>query len=386
MTSASSAQRAPVPPAVPDAPADARALLAALAVHPRPAGSAAEARARARCADWLRASAFTVRTERFGYSMLPGRYGTPLGGVAAGATIAGAALLARGGAPGAALALLLAVAIALAVVGRWTARRGVLVLPGRAASENLVAARATLAGHTRVWLVAHLDSKSQPVPIGLRAAGVIGTAVVWIAAAVLAALQAAGVDVRDVWMAVGVAGVVAALPVALTFVGQASDGAVDNASGVAAVLEAARRVDASLPVGVLLTSAEELGLAGARAWAARATPAVALNCDGVDDAGELVAMYSGRRPARLLAALHASGNGRVRVRRLLPGVLTDGVALADAGWAVVTLSRGTWATLRRIHTRRDDLAHLAGDGIDAAAELLARAATALAAPEPRTEG
>jgi hypothetical protein len=69
----------------------------------------------------------------------------------------------------------------------------------------------------------------------------------------------------------------------------------------------------------------------------------------------------------------------VHVRRLLPGVLTDGVALAGAGWEVVTLSRGTWGTLRRIHTRRDDLAHLAGHGIPDAAEVLARDAADLAA-------
>ncbi|HEU4630672.1 MAG TPA: M28 family peptidase [Gemmatimonadaceae bacterium] len=363
-----------------EVPAEARALLAALAVQPRPAGSAAETRARARCAAWLRACGFDVRAERFTYSTLPGRWGTPAAGLAAGGAIVGAALLGRGGAPGSALVLLTAAAVALAAAARWMARRGVLALPARATSENLVAERPAHAGRTRVWLVAHLDSKSQPVPIALRAVGVIGTAAVWVVAAALALAQLAGVDARAVWPLVGVVGAVVALPVALTVVGSASDGAVDNASGVAAVLEAARRVAPAHAVGVLLTSAEELGLAGARAWAAHVPPAVALNCDGVDDAGPLVAMYSGRRPARLADVLATVGEGRVHVRRLLPGVLTDGVALADAGWPVVTLSRGTRATLRRIHTRRDDLAHLAGDGLADAAEVLARAATALAAP------
>ena len=59
-------------------------------------------------------------------------------------------------------------------------------------------------------------------------------------------------------------------------------------------------------MGVLLTSAEELGLAGARAWVhawaqdGRA-PGVALNCDGVDDRGTLALLPAGTPPAALLA-------------------------------------------------------------------------------------
>jgi putative aminopeptidase FrvX len=138
-------------------------------------------------------------------------------------------------------------------------------------------------------------------------------------------------------------------------------------------------------LGVVLTSAEELGLAGARAWARTLAPSVALNCDGVDDAGELVAMYSGDAPTAVLDALRTAAAGageRLHVRRLVPGILTDGVALADAGWAVATLSRGTRATLRRIHTPRDDLAHLEGHGVAPAARVLAAAATALAGSHP----
>jgi hypothetical protein len=133
-------------------------------------------------------------------------------------------------------------------------------------------------------------------------------------------------------------------------------------------------------VGVLLTSAEELGLAGARAWVRERRPAVALNCDGLDDDGELLVMYSGAKPARLLDAFHraASTDGDpARVRRLLPGILTDAVAFSDAGWEAITLSRGTIKTLSRIHTRRDNLELLTGAGVDAAAPLLVRVAREL---------
>jgi hypothetical protein len=64
----------------------------------------------------------------------------------------------------------------------------------------------------------------------------------------------------------------------------------------------------------------------------------------------------------------------VRTGPTIPGVLTDGVALASAGWDAVTLSRGTLATLSRIHRGADDLNALRGDGIEEMARLLAGAA------------
>ena len=63
-----------------------------------------------------------------------------------------------------------------------------------------------------------------------------------------------------------------------------------------------------------------------------------------------------------------------RPRRLLPGILTDGVALADAGWDVVTVSRGTLRTLARIHGPRDTVDLLTGIGVVETARLLEVAA------------
>ena len=59
------------------------------------------------------------------------------------------------------------------------------------------------------------------------------------------------------------------------------------------------------------------------------------------------------------------------------------MALADAGWAAITVSRGTAATLARIHTRRDTLACLRGDGVPPTAELLVALAEACATPARR---
>jgi hypothetical protein len=131
----------------------------------------------------------------------------------------------------------------------------------------------------------------------------------------------------------------------------------------------------------MITDAEELALAGARAWARSSAPSIALNCDSIDDHGPLVVMYSRARPDALIARLAAAAadveSQPVRVLRLIPGILTDSVALADAGWDTLTLSRGTLRTLRRIHTSRDTLATMTGAGIAGAARVLARTATEL---------
>ena len=62
--------------------------------------------------------------------------------------------------------------------------------------------------------------------------------------------------------------------------------------------------------------------------------------------------------------------------RLPPGLLMDGVALADAGWEVVNVSKGSWRTVSRIHTPRDDAAHLEGSGVEEVAALLAKSIVA----------
>jgi hypothetical protein len=359
-------------------PGRAIEIVRVLAREPRPAGSEAEARARAYCADRLRAAGFDVREEPFEYSSFVGRWGTPLGGAIALALLLGATLAGRAGHPTTSLAVLTLGGIALGGVASALARTGVLRFPAeRRRGVNLVATRRRDGGTPPLWLMAHLDSKSQPVPILVRAAGITLLAIVWILALATAAIEAAfdRGGVPDLWTTIGVVAVIAALPVIATTVGSRSPGALDNATGVATVLvaaEAARNTD----VGICLTSAEELGLAGARAWVLRAgsnQPRVAINCDGVDDGGRVTCMYSGRRPDALVASVVSAGTRAglvVRAHRLLPGVLTDGVALADAGWQVVTLSRGAARTLARIHTTRDRADMVSGSGMDEVVTLI----------------
>jgi hypothetical protein len=299
---------------------------------------------------------FAVRDVPFTYASWPGRWGTPAAGFAWIVT----ALIA-GRSPAVSLTVLIAGALVIALGARWLQRDG--VTRGKTPGVNLEAKR----GEPAVWLVAHLDSKSQPIPILVRAVAIVACIIAWIVLVVLSALRVEGLA----WQIATLAAVLAGLPVAISTVGAKSPGALDNATGVAAVLLAAERVDRSVPLGVLITSAEELGLAGARAWVRQQpTKAAVINCDTIDDHGYLTIMHSHGRPERLIRAFERRA---VQARRVLPGILVDSIAFAEAGWDAVTVSRGTLATLARVHRRIDTPEALNGSGVAGAADVIAEA-------------
>jgi hypothetical protein len=223
-------------------------------------------------------------------------------------------------------------------------------------------------GDPRIWLVAHIDSKSQPIPSLVRSVGVV----LLVLGGSLQFILPWSLDryLYDVAM-------IGSLILVAASVGSQSDGAADNASGVAAVLEAATLVGPAKSLGILITDAEELALAGARAWVtAQPGKGIAINCDTVDDDGELVVLVYGTK-GDLVASARKSVR-RVLTPTHLPGVLTDSNAFRSAGWQSVTLARGTIRTLNRIHTRRDSLHNLRGTGIPDAARVLARLVEELA--------
>jgi Peptidase family M28 len=127
---------------------------------------------------------------------------------------------------------------------------------------------------------------------------------------------------------------------------------------VAAIAGAAIAGDTS--VGVLITGAEELGMMGARRfaaeWGAKLQGAEVVNLDTIDDRGPIWVVSHDAR-GDLLAereAVRLAGLGLpVRRRRLPLGILTDSLVLARAGAAAITIARLDWGTLRRIHTPGD---------------------------------
>lgn len=356
-------------------------LLRDIAASPRATGSAAIAAARDRCASELRSLGLEVREQPFTFSAFPGRLGTPLIGAGAAALAGFAGQLGAEGSRYWPLVLLAIGGIALLVAGRWLGGSAVLDTP--LLRERGVNMEAVHPGTVpSVWLCAHLDSKSQPVPSLVRVIGIVVESAGLLYTLVLAAAVGLGAQINSShWALAAFVTLVGAIPVMMSVVGARSPGALDNASGVATIIEAARQLLNEPAAGVLITDGEELGLAGARAWARawdrERRAAVVLNCDGVDDAGRVVLMYTGTRPAPLLAAVdRASTTTRVAhtTRRMIPGILTDSVAFTTAGLASVTFSRGTMRTLLRVHSRSDDLAHLRGTGIAETAGLMAATA------------
>ena len=348
----------------------ASAHLARLGARSRPTGGAAVAEAREYCAGVLRSLGFDVSERSFEFSAFPGAWAAPVFGLAI--PVLATLTFAARHSPLEWLVVVAAI-IVLWLLVRATGPRAVLDGPlMRRGGVNLQAVRA--GSEPRVWLVAHLDSKWQPVSMITRVAGVLTLGI-----GLLALVVTWIVNESTAPIALGVMGL-GAIPLLLSVVGDGNDGTLDNASGVAAVLDAAAHVPAHVPLGVLIADAEELALAGARAWARSTPPGAALNCDSVDDDGPLVVMYTRAKPTRVTERLEAAAIGfgeELRTLRLLPGILTDGVALADAGWQAVTLSRGTLRTLKRIHTASDTLDDMRGTGIAGAAKVLARTATEL---------
>jgi hypothetical protein len=331
------------------------------------------------CAAHLEESGLTIEHEKFNFSEFPGRFAVPVVGLIL-ATVVGLTVhvfWSHGGALPA-LGTLVGGSLIVVLVSRWLTRSGTSHVPWlRSRSVNLIARR----GNPSVWLVAHIDSKSQTIPMLARIASIVVSlvAIAIMAASLISswlATSRGGLDWSHAEWLIGsaVVALLAATPLIVCFTSNRSPGAVDNATGVISVLLAARALSARPDVGVVITSGEELGLAGARAFVqSHATRGIALNCDTIDAAGEFRCMASGPRGAAAAAVGRAASRlgFSVPIRALLPGILADSVAFADAGWDSVTLSRGNIATLARVHTSSDTRERLDGTGIAKAASLLA---------------
>lgn len=231
---------------------------------------------------------------------------------------------------------------------------------------NLVATRSD---QPRWWLVAHLDSKSQGVSLQGRvlagaALGVGATACV-VAALVHLAVPVGWFALPPLVIAVGGAAALSIGPLRSD-----APGAVDNATGILAVLAAAETLGDRRDVGLLVTGAEEFGMEGARHWVrSGGTGEGFINFDGLDDRGGFNLMTHRPRSEpdaaeqleEVLAAQLGAAGAPVRRSRLPLGVFVDGGVLVTADMPGVTVSHGDWSTLGVVHTRRDTADRLTGE-------------------------
>jgi Peptidase family M28 len=251
--------------------------------------------------------------------------------------------------------------------------RSLLHRLGRAPLDgvNLIGVRPR--ARVAIWLVAHYDSKGQPLSMAAR--------LVAATLAALGGLELVGVAVRSImgplhvgWLAVslGVAGLTGVLLLATNRATDRSAGAVDNATGVVTVLATVDALPPDAGVGVIFPDAEEYGLVGARALLRERAHLLAdtavVNLDGIDDRGTTIVLVHRRGAVvdRVAAALGA------RRFRWLP-VVVDGAVLGRGSREAVTILRGNWSTARIVHTPLDTAERMTLAGVREVAQRLAAA-------------
>jgi hypothetical protein len=321
---------------------------------------------------------YEVEDRPFRFNPWPGRFGITAAGVLylAGTLIAAGLLYANH--PFGAVALLL-ILLVVSGIGTLLARPAIDAMPfGSQEGVNMMAQKA--GSRPRYIIMAHRDSKSQPVPLSFRGPAVVLALVVWLGLLIGALMHTARPLPGAVILVLGALGAVAGVILILCWVDNSSPGALDNASGVTAALGIAAREAGSGDVGFLITDAEELGLAGARAAAPHLPPVFGvINLDGLDDEGTFYVLERfgtlrkrGLAP-HLAAALlqEAESRGEPADRRDMPfGIPVDHIPVVKAGTPALTLMRGSLSSLKRVHRPGDDLEHLRGDGVRRTIELV----------------
>jgi hypothetical protein len=248
---------------------------------------------------------------------------------------------------------------------------------GQVQGKNLLISRE--GSHPHYLLMAHRDSKSQPMPLAFRGPAIVIAGIAWAALAVLAALTIIEPVPARLIVIAGTLAVIGSVLLIFCWVENNSPGALDNASGVSALIGVAERENGNDDVAFLITDAEELGLAGARAIARHLPPVYGvINFDGLDDHGDFQVVEdfgwprkTGKAPHLAAALLSAAAAlDQPAQRRSVPfGIMLDHIPIVKAGTPALTVMRGTLASLRRVHRPIDDLNHMRGDGVSRAVEL-----------------
>jgi hypothetical protein len=270
-------------------------------------------------------------------------------------------------------------------LGRWAVSEG----SGKGTrSRNIFAELPMQENGQPLYLVAHYDSKSQSLNLYIRAIffllGNVGLVflVGWTWVGELMGWGAGRALSLPGWVQIiFVAVCLFHLVYLLGPMGNASEGAVDNASGVGVLLELARILRSNPSPGIrpifLFTGAEEWGLLGALMAARKHGPdmlqsrAFLINIDSVGRGRVLRGCSLGKEGKHWLGELIKISRTRgLQLRRLpfLRGIMMDHLAFAPAIPAVSLTS--IFGEGWHIHTSRDTLALVQAEGLEAMGSLI----------------
>ncbi|QDV32535.1 M28 family metallopeptidase [Tautonia plasticadhaerens] len=356
---------------------------------PRAVGSRGEALAARLVGRAMARAGRPVVRERFPVGTAARRFGVLPASIGAMALV-GMGLAALPGWPEIATACFLAAGYA--VNAPWiVARSPAEPRRSRVWSENLVSWPVEDAGGpspSRVVFLAHYDSKSQRLPTGARVALVVLATSGCLVLALIGAVEAAVPGLIGVVPAAGGAALVGVAVAALMFntSGNRSPGAIDNASGLAVMLELARswrpRDGVPVEVAFVATGAEEVGLDGARAflrrheWWLRERPTLLINLESVG-AGARVWLAGSNQAVAMagrVADLLGMPTGRLRVL----GAGMDHEPFAAAGLDAVSLLGDVVANSFAFHTPNDGVRLIDRDALVRAGSLASHLARAWA--------
>ena len=290
------------------------------------------------------------------------------------------------------LVCLLSLSIAL-LFTQWQKRlEGLYDVGMKHRSENIVATNgAKQADDTPVFLfVAHYDSKSQVLPIAVRAVAygiaIVGLIVLTIVM-VIKVLTVVWLPDFIVWGVTGTATFCLVL-LQINLTQNRSPGGFDNASGVGVMLEVARVVMAhseKKSITFLAAGAEEYGMCGALRYVQkhadeydpRNTYVINLDGLGVGDGVSIVKRYGipPVRTANVLADLFQTSGESLGIQvseRYLPiGVGLDSIPIASHGFETVTLTAGDVGRVAlKIHSKQDRCDLLNMESLQQAGELI----------------
>ena len=282
------------------------------------------------------------------------------------------------------LACLLSLSVAL-LCTQWQKRfEGLYDIGRRHHSENILATNGKKSNDNipALLFVAHYDSKSQVLPIAVRAVaygiGIVGlialTTVMVINVAILVwfpdYITLVWLPDFIVWSVAGVT-TFCLLILQINFTQNRSPGGFDNASGVSVMLEVARVLMAQgekKSITFLAAGAEEYGMCGALRYVQKHadeydpenTYVINLDGLGVGNGVNVVAGY-GIPPVRTANVLadrfQASGESlgiQVSERYLPIGVGLDSIPIASHGFETVTLTAGDVGRVAlKVHSKQD---------------------------------